>query len=113
CAARSCRFVAGGGFALDRPSAVIQTSHRDAGGHSTAMLKMNFWDAKWDLDEAQCPCDIHFNQWLQAEKITGKTIYHFGPGTHHIVGLTQAANGSGNAVFAITASPTEYDTYIK
>ena len=77
------------------------------------MLKMNFWDAKWDLDEAQCPCDIHFNQWLEAEKITGKTIYHFGTGTHHIVGLTQAANGSGNAVFAITASPTEYDTYIK
>jgi hypothetical protein len=77
------------------------------------MLKMNFWDAKWDLDEAQCPCDIHFNQWLEAEEITGKTIYHFGTGTHHIVGLTQAANGSGNAVFAITASPTEYDAYIK
>lgn len=77
------------------------------------MLKMNFWDAKWDLDEAQCPCDIHFNQWLAAEKITGKTIYHFGTGTHHIVGLTQAANGSGNAVFAITASPIEYDAYIK
>jgi len=77
------------------------------------MLKMNFWDAKWDLDEAQCPCDIHFNQWLAAEKITGKTIYHFGTGTHHIVGLTQVANGSGNAVFAITASPIEYDAYIK
>jgi len=77
------------------------------------MLKMNFWDAKWDLDEAQCPCDIHFNQWIEANRIAGKTIYHFGTGTHHIVGLTQAANGSGNAVFAITASPTEYDTYIK
>src|ERR1041385_1703459 len=77
------------------------------------MLKMNFWDAKRDLDEAQCPCDIHFNQWIEANKIAGKTIYHFGTGTHHIVGLTQAANGSGNAVFAITASIVEYEAYIK
>ena len=45
-------------------------------------------------------CDIHFNQWVEANKITGKTIYHFGTGTHHIVGLTQAANGSDNTVFA-------------
>src|SRR4051812_45840391 len=77
------------------------------------MLKMNLWDAKWDLDEAQCPCDIHFNQWIDANKITGKTIYHFGTGTHHIVGLTQAANGANNVVFAITASTIEYDAYTK
>src|SRR6476661_10555255 len=79
----------------------------------TAMLKMNLWDAKWDLDEAQCPCDIHFNQWIDANKIAGKTIYHFGTGTHHIVGLTQAANGSDNVVFGITASTVEYEAYIK
>jgi len=77
------------------------------------MLKMNFWDAKWDLDEAQCPCDVHFNQWLEANSVTGKTIYHFGTGTHHIVGLTQAANGSNNVVFGITASIFEYEAYIK
>lgn len=77
------------------------------------MLKMNFWDAKWDLDETQCPCDIHFNGWIEANRLTEKTIYHFGTGTHHIVGLTQAANGSGNAVFAITASTVEYEAYIK
>jgi len=77
------------------------------------MLKMNLWDAKWDLDEAQCPCDVHFNQWLEANGVAGKTIYHFGTGMHHIVGLTQAANGSNNAVFAITASVVEYEAYIK
>ena len=77
------------------------------------MLKMNLWDAKWDLDEAQCPCDIHFNQWIDANNITGKSIYHFGTGTHHIVGLTQAANGSDNVVFGITASIVEYEAYIK
>jgi hypothetical protein len=76
-------------------------------------MRMNFWDAKWDLDEAQCPCDIHFNDWLEAENLTGKTIYHFGTGKHHIVGLRQAANGSGNLVFGITASPEEYNAYIQ
>jgi hypothetical protein len=76
------------------------------------MLKMNLWDAKWDLDEAQCPCDIHFNQWVEANKIAGKTIYHFGTGTHHIVGLTQAANGSDNVTFGITASIAEYEAYL-
>jgi hypothetical protein len=76
-------------------------------------MRMNFWDAKWDLDEAQCPCDIHFNDWIDAEKLTGKTIYHFGTGKHHVVGLRQATNGSGNVVFGITASPEEYDAYIK
>jgi hypothetical protein len=77
------------------------------------MLKMNFWDAKWDLDEAQCPCDVHFNDWIEANKIAAKTIYHFGTGMHHIVGLTQAANSANNAVFAITASTIEYNQYIK
>jgi len=77
------------------------------------MLTMNSWDAKWDLDEAQCPCDIHFNQWIEANNISGTTIYHFGTGTHHIVGLTQAANGSGNVVLGITASTVEYEAYMK
>jgi hypothetical protein len=74
---------------------------------------MNFWDSKWDLDEKQCPCDIHFNDWVKAEKLTGKTIYHFGTGTHHIIGIEQATNGANNVVFGITASPEEYRTYIQ
>jgi len=100
-------------FFLAYSGTVIQTSSRGGFSPGTAMLKMNLWDAKWDLDEAQCPCDIHFNQWIDANKIAGKTIYHFGTGTHHIVGLTQAANGSDNVVFGITASIVEYEAYIK
>jgi hypothetical protein len=76
-------------------------------------VRMNFWDSKWDLDVAQCPCDIHFNDWVDAEKLTGKTIYHFGTGTHHVIGIRQATNGSNNVVFGITASPGEYNTYIQ
>jgi hypothetical protein len=77
------------------------------------MLKMNLWDSKWDLDEAQCPCDIHFNEWIEANQIANKTVFHFGTGTHHIVGIAQAGNGLNNAVFAITASIIEYESYIK
>jgi hypothetical protein len=76
-------------------------------------VRMNFWDAKWDLDAAQCPCDIHFNEWVDAERLTNKTIYHFGTGTHHVIGIRQATNGSNNVVFGITASPEEYNTYIQ
>ena len=77
------------------------------------MLKMNTWSAKWDLDEAQCPCDVHFNDWIANRGLKGKSIYHFGTGTHHVVGRAQAENGSGNMVFAITASTEEYAAYIE
>jgi hypothetical protein len=75
------------------------------------MQKMNYWGQKWDLHVDVCPCDVHFNEWIEAKKIVGKTIYHFGTGTHHVVGLRQAE--LGNAVFAITASKEEYDAYIE
>jgi len=76
------------------------------------MLKMNYWTDQWDLDVEVCPCDVHFNDWIAAEKLTGKVIYHFGTGTHHVVGVGQAESGSGNKVFAITASKGEYESYI-
>ncbi len=74
------------------------------------MLKMNYWGEKWDLHVDICPCDAYFNEWVEAKKLTGKTFYHFGTGTHHIIGLRQAE--LGNAVFAITASKEEYDSYV-
>ena len=76
------------------------------------MLKMNYWTDKWDLHEDVCPCDVHFNQWVEEQKLRNKSIYHFGTGTHHVVGVKQAENGSGNVVFAITASKEEYEAYI-
>jgi hypothetical protein len=76
------------------------------------MPQMNLYPSKWDLDEAQCPCDLHFNDWLDERGLTGRSIYHFGTGTHHAVGKRQAENGSGNAVFGITASEQEYAAYI-
>ena len=77
------------------------------------MTKLNYWNATWSLDERQCPCDIHFLDYLEEKKITGRDIFHMGTGNHHIVGLKTASNGSGNHVLGITASREEYDDYVK
>lgn len=75
--------------------------------------KLHFWDAVWDLQVEQCPCDVHFCNWLEEKKITGASIFHFGTGSHHIVGIRTAENGSDNCVLGITASPGEYDAFVK
>ncbi len=77
------------------------------------MAKLNYWTDKWDLHVDICPCDVHVNDWLADQKMKNKLIYHFGTGTHHVVGKEQAENGSGNMVFGITASIEEYEAYVK
>ena len=32
------------------------------------MSKLTYWDATWSLDEKQCPCDIHFLDYLDEKK---------------------------------------------
>jgi hypothetical protein len=75
------------------------------------MSTLNYWNETWSLDEAQCPCDIHFVQYLEEREVEGAAVFHFGTGNHHIVGLKAAE--SGNAVLGITASPQEYDDYVE
>jgi len=74
---------------------------------------LNYWNATWSLDEKQCPCDIHFLDYLDERKIKNADIFHMGTGNHHIVGLKTASNNSGNHVLGITASPQEYEDYVK
>ena len=77
------------------------------------MQKMNYWTDKWDLHVDICPCDVHVNDWIEDQNIRNKVIFHFGSGTHHVIGEAQASNGRGNVVFSITASIEEYEAYIK
>lgn len=77
------------------------------------MLQMNYWTDKWDLHEDVCPCDVHVNEWIKDQGLKNKDIFHFGTGTHHVVGIEQARSGSNNAVMGITASIEEYEAYIK
>jgi hypothetical protein len=78
-----------------------------------ASRKLHFWDAVWDLQLEQCPCDAHFCDWLEREQVKDASIFHFGTGSHHIVGVRTAENGSNNCVLGITASPGEYDAFVK
>ena len=77
------------------------------------MAKLNYYEIGWYLDEAQCPCDVHFTTWLEKERIAGKAIFHFGTGEHHIVGIKCHEAGTNNAVLGITASPREHEFYEK
>jgi hypothetical protein len=76
------------------------------------MTKLNYWNQTWSLDEVQCPCDLHFVEYLREKKASGAAIFHFGTGNHHIVGLEMAKDGADCAVLGITASPQEYDDYV-
>jgi hypothetical protein len=75
--------------------------------------KMHYWDAYWDFRPDDCPCDVHFVAWLDANEVRDKTIYHFGTGGHHLVGIECARPERRNAVLGITAAPQEYETYIE
>jgi hypothetical protein len=75
--------------------------------------KLNAWNATWSLDEKQCPCDIHFLDYLAERGVRGKDIFHMGTGNHHIVGLETARRGDANHVLGITASKAEYDDYVQ
>jgi hypothetical protein len=75
------------------------------------MPKMNLYNDNWPLIVEVCPCDVHFNEWTAKQKLRNKTIYHFGSGLHHIVGIEQAKRK--NHTFGITASKGEYDAYVE
>jgi hypothetical protein len=60
-----------------------------------------------------CPCDIHFLEYLRANNVTDRVIFHFGTGEHHIIGKRNLETGGTNEILAITASRQEYDQYIQ
>jgi hypothetical protein len=73
---------------------------------------LDLWKDPWPLDVRQCPCDVHFTDWMAEEKRKGQSVFHFGTGDHHHVGKTLAMNGSDNAVLGVTATRPEYMSYI-
>ncbi len=74
---------------------------------------LQIWDVNWYLDVEQCPCDVHFVEWLEEQGVTGKTVFHFGTGGHHHIGLANHAKGTPNDILGITASPKEFDDFVK
>lgn len=77
------------------------------------MSKMNYYTDRWPLMIDMCPCDVHFTDYLEARGIKNSTIFHFGSGEHHHVGMRSFENGLNNAVLGITASVEEEAAYVK
>lgn len=75
--------------------------------------KLNIYTDTWGLNVPVCPCDVHFNDFVTAKNIRNASIFHFGTGSHHIVGLHGLEGGRNNAVLGITASTGEYESYIQ
>lgn len=78
-----------------------------------AAAEMHIYRDNWAFDENICPCDAHLMEFIADRDIRNAAIYHFGTGGHHLVGQRCAEDGRNNSVLAITASPQEYDEYIK
>jgi hypothetical protein len=74
---------------------------------------LHVYDGFWDLRIAECPCDVQFVGWLDRQGVVDSAIFHFGSGGHHHVGIQNAAPERRNAVLGITASPDEYETFIR
>jgi hypothetical protein len=78
-----------------------------------AHAALNYWDASWDLHEAQCPCDVHFVEWLDQNAVKDAAIFHFGTGAHHYVGVECSRPDRRNAVLGITAAPMEHAKFVE
>jgi hypothetical protein len=72
--------------------------------------KLNIYDDNW---VTRGECDIHLVAWLDQQKITNASIYHFGTGGHHYVGVECAKPQRRTSVLGITASPQEYQNYVR
>ena len=67
-------------------------------------------DTPWPWLPDRCPADqdfVDYMAWTGAEELT---IFHFGPGSHHYVGMVVAGHHR-NHVLAISASREEMDAY--
>lgn len=76
-------------------------------------MQLNYWKASWPLMADMCPCDIQFAEYLRANGVRDKVIFHFGTGEHHILGRTNFESDAKNEILGITASREEYDKYIE
>jgi hypothetical protein len=76
-------------------------------------MQLNYWDDSWPLMAEICPCDVHFVEYLQANQVRDSVVFHFGTGEHHTLGVHNVEAGEANEILAITASPREYDEYVK
>jgi hypothetical protein len=71
------------------------------------------WHCNWPMRPDLCACDADFCQYLQERNIRRKSIFHFGTGGHHVVGVRNQELGLENEVLGITVAPSEHAQYVK
>jgi hypothetical protein len=76
-------------------------------------MRLNHRKDPWPLDVQECPCDVHFLEYLERHGVGGKVIFHFGTGAHHAVGTTCARAEPPNEVLGVTATVEEYQRYME
>ena len=79
----------------------------------TEKSTMHVWPDAWGFRVAECPCDLHLTDYIKERALSDLTLYHFGTGDHHHVGITQGEAKTRNSVIGITASTGEYESYIQ
>jgi len=107
------RALAGGGVAGAWYLGLAGALYAEADGKTAKTApgpKMNVYEDNWLRIEN---CDSQLIEWLDRQRITDAAIYHFGTGGHHHVGIECAKPERRNSVFGITASPQEYEHYVK
>ena len=75
--------------------------------------RMNFVPYSWQLSRELCPCDLDLCDYFNDRKIRRQTVFHFGTGAHHVVGLRNREDGLDNDILAITAAPSEHSEYVR
>ena len=68
-------------------------------------------DGAWMGDSEKCPADYDYVQYMEANKVQWSSLFHMGPGGHHLLGRTLAQNGRSNSIIAITNSRAESTLY--
>lgn len=69
--------------------------------------------SSWELQPHLCPCDIELIEYLQESNIQDQTVFHFGTGAHHILGLENQKLAKPNEIIGITASIPEHEAYVQ
>jgi hypothetical protein len=75
--------------------------------------RMRILPRSWPLWERMCRCDLDFCDFLRERNVRSKSIFHFGTGGHHIVGLRNRADDMRNVILGVTLSPGEVKRYVK
>jgi hypothetical protein len=67
----------------------------------------------WPLRPNVCPCDVHFCEYMSERAIRDRSVFHFGTGGHHFVGMRNHVEGWRNEILGLTLAPREHARYVR